>query len=89
MHTNEEKLAVLQKSKLTIRDIQVLMDCGSKKAAEKSEEFRRWFEREYKGYSWNGIPTHLFTKLNLIPEGRIEKYAEMERKRRLLEQSPK
>lgn len=79
MSTNAEKLEVIIKPKLTIRDICVLMDCGTKTAIMHASEFRAWFEEEYPSSPWVGIPTDLFTALFHINENRIIRNAEIEK----------
>ena len=78
--TNSEKLEVLMKSKLTVRDITVLMDCGTKTASNLAKEFKEWFVEEYET-PWLGIPTGLFVRRYNINENRIIKFAEIENKK--------
>lgn len=80
MSTNAEKLEVLMRSRLTVRDICILMDCGFPKAKQYVEEFKKWYEEEYPDSPWFGVPTNLFTKLFNIDENRIIRNVEIEKR---------
>lgn len=80
MSTNTEKLEVLMRSKLTVHDICILMECGFPKAKKRVEEFKKWYEEEYPNSPWIGVPTDLFTKLFNIDENRIIRNAEIEKR---------
>ncbi len=79
MSTNREKLEILMKSRLSVRDIQTLCDVGSVKAQRMAKDFREWFRDEYPDAADLGIPTGLFVKHFGIQESRIVKYAEIEK----------
>lgn len=81
MSTNAEKLEVLLRPKLAIRDICILMECGHSKARKYADEFRKWYEEEYPDSPWFGVPTNLFVKLFNIDENRIIRNVEIENKR--------
>lgn len=75
-YTNKQKAEALAKSSLRIKDIQILLDCGSARAAEIAKDFRRWFEEELGRPLYPGqIPTEHFIVYASIPEARILKYA--------------
>lgn len=69
-HTNAEKLARLAHTYLSVRDICVICECGTKRAMEMRKEFLD----SYGGY--DRVPTDLFVKHYDIPEQRIIEYAE-------------
>lgn len=80
-HTNIEKAYCLGLQNLRIKDIQVLLDCGTKRAVEAASELREWFKTEY-GYELYGkqVPTEEFVKHFRYPEKRVLRYADLERK---------
>lgn len=80
MSTNTEKLKILGKSRLTVRDIRRLCDVGTDRAVMMAKEFKEWFKKEYPTAANLGIPTGLFVKYFGIQESRILKYAEIEKK---------
>lgn len=81
MTSNTEKLEILMKPKLTVRDIEKLLGVGSRKASAIATEFRRWYESEFDS-QWYGIPTGLFAERYNISELRIMQLAEAEKKMR-------
>lgn len=75
-HSNKEKAAALARSSLRVKDIQILLDCGPRRATEVAKDFRRWFEEELGRPLYPGrIPTEHFIVYASIPEARILKYA--------------
>ena len=57
MSTNTEKLRILGKSRLTVRDIRTLCDVGTDRAAAMAKEFKEWFKKEYPTAANLGIPS--------------------------------
>lgn len=68
--TNAEKVERLSHTYLSIRDICVIMECGTAKATQ----MRREFLDNHRGY--DRVPTELFVKDYGINEDRILAYAE-------------
>lgn len=81
MTSNTEKLEILMKPKLTVKDIGKLLGVGNRKASLIATEFRQWYEGEYDS-QWYGIPTGLFVERYNISEMRIMQMAEAEKKMR-------
>ena len=76
MHTNKEKLSILAKPHLTVRDVQILEACGQQKAMEMIAAFREWFEAKYKQPLYRRkVPTGDFVSWARIDEKRIKEYA--------------
>lgn len=76
MHTNKEKLSILAKPHLTVRDVQILEACGQQKAMEMIATFREWFEAKYKQPLYRRqVPTGDFVSWARIDEKRIKEYA--------------
>ena len=80
-HTNIEKAYCLSLQDLRIQDIQILAECGTKRAVAMARELREWFKSEY-GYELRGkqVPTEEFIKYFNYPEKRVLRYADIERK---------
>lgn len=78
MTSNTEKLEILMKPKLTVRDIEKLLGVGSRKASSIATEFRQWYEDQFDS-QWYGIPTGLFVERYNISEMRIMQLAEKEK----------
>ena len=76
IHTNAEKAAVLSKTLLTQKDIKILYDCGSAKVQKLSDDFKEWFQKEYK-QEIDCIPTDEFIKFAKYPEKRVLRYAQL------------
>lgn len=81
MTSNTEKLEILMKPKLTVKDIGKLLDVGNRKASLIATEFRQWYEDQFDS-QWYGIPTGLFVERYNISEMRIMALAEAEKKMR-------
>lgn len=76
MYTNKDKLAILAKPHLTVRDVQILEACGQQKAMEMITAFREWFEIKYKQPLYRRqVPTGDFVSWARIDEKRIRDYA--------------
>ena len=75
-HTNQEKAKVLSQPVLKVKDIRILLDCGSKRATDNARQFREWFKQQ-NGYETYQIPTEEWITCNSYNEKRVLHYASL------------
>ena len=76
-YTIQEKIDILSKQTLKIKDVCILFDCGYQKARKMADQFYIWYENRYghKPYD-NTIPTSEFVMFSGFDEGRVLRYVQ-------------